>query len=66
MSTGRKQAVNEFEGFLDAFTGNNWILARPWPSRYVTVEEHDRLGQRSTTLKSLTSYLGTKPKGDLE
>ena len=29
MSTGRKQAVNEFEVFLDAFTGNNWILARP-------------------------------------
>jgi len=28
MSTARKQAVNEFEVLLDAFTGNSWIPAR--------------------------------------
>jgi transposase len=27
MSTARKQAVNEFEVLLDAFTGNSWIPA---------------------------------------
>jgi hypothetical protein len=27
MSTARKQAVNEFEVLLDAFTGNNWTPA---------------------------------------
>ena len=29
MSTARKQAVNEFEVLLDAFTGNSWIPAQP-------------------------------------
>jgi transposase len=29
MSTARKQAVNEFEVLLGAFTGNSWIPARP-------------------------------------
>ena len=29
MSTARKQAVNEFEVLLDAFTGTSWIPARP-------------------------------------
>ena len=28
MSTARKQAVNEFEDLLDAFTGNSWIPTR--------------------------------------
>jgi transposase len=28
MSTARKQAVNEFEVLLNAFTGNNWIPAQ--------------------------------------
>ena len=28
MSTERKQAVNEFDVLLDAFTGTNWIPAR--------------------------------------
>jgi len=29
MSTAKKQAVNEFEVLHSAFTGNNWIPARP-------------------------------------
>ncbi|WP_453984543.1 IS66 family transposase [Brevibacterium casei] len=29
MSTAKKQAVNEFEVLLDAFTGNSWIPALP-------------------------------------
>ena len=29
MSTARKQAVNEFDVLLGAFTGNSWIPARP-------------------------------------
>lgn len=29
LSTARKQAVNEFEVLLDAFTGNSWIPALP-------------------------------------
>ena len=29
MSTARKQAVNESEVLLEAFTGNSWISTRP-------------------------------------
>ena len=55
MSTAKKQAVNEFEVLLDAFTGNNWIRVRPLTRPLCHRSEHDPSGKRFATPKNPTT-----------